>query len=93
VADHVLCALTTGSERVASRICGVLAQRQIDVRSVQMTQVGDNAYWWVRLVVRASDESQVEMVAKWLERLIDVLNVFHLDASAEGRSAAVASSA
>jgi acetolactate synthase small subunit len=75
MADRLLLVETTGSDQIPTRIAGLLAQRRMQVSSLQMARLPGDGAWSVRLVVDVTDENQAELLVKRLNRIIDVVRV------------------
>jgi acetolactate synthase small subunit len=69
-------------------VCGLLAQRNVDVNSVQMVKPTGGSHWWIQLVVCLGPDEGVELVVKRLNRLVDVVKIVEVsgDSSYERRS-------
>jgi acetolactate synthase I/III small subunit len=81
VVERLLWVLGSDSQTMPARVCGLLAQRNIPVNSIQMTKPADSQHWWIRLVVCVESMNEVELVANRLNRLVDVIKV--IDVSSE----------
>lgn len=78
---HLLCVLGADSHSLPARVCGLLAQRNIPVSSIQMSKPVGSQHWWIQLVVCVESTSEVELVVNRLSRLVDVIDV--IDVSSE----------
>jgi acetolactate synthase I/III small subunit len=78
VAEHLLSVVATDTSVVPARVCGLLAQRNIAVSSIQMVKPAGGAYWCIQLVVCLGPEESVELVVKRLNRLVDVVKVVEI---------------
>jgi acetolactate synthase regulatory subunit len=75
MADHLLRVETTSSDQVPARITRLLAQRRVPVRSLRMARrPGDHA-WSIHLIVGLTEQAEVELLVKRLNRVVDVICV------------------
>jgi acetolactate synthase small subunit len=72
--------IATDSRWVPARICGMLAQRNIELRSIEMTGPGDGRFWRIQLAVSVSGRDEIGLLVRRLNRLIDVVEVVDLAA-------------
>jgi acetolactate synthase I/III small subunit len=75
VVGHLLCVLGEDLHSLPARVCGLLAQRNIPVSSIQMSKPVGSQHWWIQLVVCVESTSEVERVVNRLSRLVDVIDV------------------
>lgn len=75
--ERLLCVLGTDSRILPARVCGLLAQRNIPVTSIQMTKPVGSQHWWIRLVVLVESTTDVQLVVNRLDRLVDVIKVIN----------------
>jgi acetolactate synthase-1/3 small subunit len=75
VYDRLICFLAADALTVPARVCGLLAQRQVDVGSIQMSRTPDRRLWWVQLFVRLEYVDHIQLLVKRISRLIDVIAV------------------
>lgn len=73
--EHLLSVLGTDSRTLPARVCGLLAQRNIPVSSVQMAKPVGSQHWWIQLVVCVDSTTEVQLVVNRLNRLVDVVKV------------------
>lgn len=76
--EHLLCVIASDARAVPARVCGLLAQRSVEVSSIQMAKPAGSTRWWIQLVVCLDRNGDVELVVKWLNRLVDVVKVVDL---------------
>ena len=79
--EHLLWVLASDSDQVPTRICGLLAHRNIATTSIQMTRSTGSPHWLIQLVVSVGSAAEIEFVAKRLNRLIDVVKVIDVSAA------------
>ncbi|MGH3246884.1 MAG: ACT domain-containing protein [Trebonia sp.] len=73
--EHSLRVETTSSDEVPARITRLLAQRRVPVRSLRMARRPGDRAWSIHLVVGLTEQTEVELLVKRLNRLIDVTRV------------------
>jgi acetolactate synthase small subunit len=66
------------SRWVPARICGLLAQRNIELRSIEMAAPDQGGFWRIQLVVTLSEPADAGLLVRRLTRLIDVVEVVDL---------------
>jgi acetolactate synthase I/III small subunit len=75
VVDRLLCVEATASSVVPRRITGLLAQRRMPVSSMHMSRRPEDGSWYIQLVVDLADASEVDLLVKRLNRVVDVVRV------------------
>jgi acetolactate synthase regulatory subunit len=77
MADHWVRVETTSSDDVPARITRLLAQRRMRVRALHMSRRPGDDGWAIQVIVDMADHTEVELLVKRLNRLIDVIRVVH----------------
>ena len=73
--DYVICLLATSATSVPSRICTLLAQRQVKLVSLQVSRSHEREGWLVQLAVTLDKPAELDLLISRLDRLIDVVAV------------------
>lgn len=79
--ERMLSLVAVDDRRVPTRICGLLAQRVVTIKSIQMTHDRAAAKWTIQLVACVENELELELLIKRLDRLVDVLEVVEIAAT------------
>ncbi|MFV8054781.1 ACT domain-containing protein [Mycobacterium sp. 48b] len=75
---HVISLLARDVHSSPSRVCTLLAQRQIAISSLQFSEAAEHGAWWIQLAVEVDDSAMLGLLINRLNRLIDVTEVVAL---------------
>lgn len=76
---HLLSVDATGSDEVPARLTRLLAQRHVQLMCVHMTRRAQTGAWSVQLLVDLHRPTELDLLIKRLNRVIDVVRVRHLE--------------